>query len=75
MFFIVIQFGLCIVYSRFRRVLATEWVFKLVQLELFCQRSGKLNKMPYLETFMSLHCKDAGLKGHRLMVQRKGNFL
>ncbi|XP_053766423.1 uncharacterized protein [Desmodus rotundus] len=30
--------------------------------------------MPYLETFMSLHNQDAGLKGNRLMVQRKGNL-
>ena len=30
--------------------------------------------MPYLETFMSLHNQDAGLKGNRLMVQRKWNL-
>ena len=30
--------------------------------------------MLYLETFTSLHNKDAGLKGNKLMVQRKGNL-
>ena len=30
--------------------------------------------MPYLEPFMSSHNQDAGLKGNRLMVQRKGNL-
>ena len=30
--------------------------------------------MPYLEAFMSLHDKDAELKGHKLMVQRKGKL-
>ena len=30
--------------------------------------------MPYLEAFMSLHDKDAELKGHKFMVQRKGKL-
>ena len=30
--------------------------------------------MPYIEAFMRLHNKDAGLKGNRLTVQRKGNL-
>ena len=30
--------------------------------------------MPCLVSFMSLHSHDAGLKGNRLMVQRKGNL-
>lgn len=38
-----------------------EWAFKL----LYCN---------YAQDFMTLHNKDAGLKGNRLMVQRKGNL-
>ena len=30
--------------------------------------------MPYLETFLSLHNQDRGLKANRSMVQRKGNL-
>ena len=30
--------------------------------------------MPYLEIFMSLHNKDAGLKGNKLIAQRTGNL-
>ena len=34
----------------------------ILQLELFCQRSGKWDGMLYMEAFMSLHNKDTGLK-------------
>ena len=46
----------------------------ILQLELFCQKSVKWDKMPYLEVFFSLHDTDAGLKENRLMVQRKENL-
>ena len=45
-----------------------------LQLELFCQKSGKWDKMPYLEVFLSLRDKETELKGNKLMVRRKGNF-
>ena len=59
-------------------MLAAERDFKvlytILQLELFCQRSGKWDEMPSIHAFITLYKKDAGLKGNRLMVQRKGNL-
>ena len=48
--------------------------YTILQLKLFCQRSGKWDEMLYVQAFITLHNKDAGLKGNGLMVQRKGNL-
>lgn len=39
------------------------------QLKLLCQRSGKWGEIPYIQTFMLLHNKDAKEKANKLMVQ------
>ena len=50
--------------------------YTTLQLKLFHQRSGKWDEIPYVQAFMTLYNEDAdaGLKGNRLMAQRKGNL-
>lgn len=42
-----------------------------LQLELFCPRSGKWDKIPYIQAFMVLYNIDSVQKGSMLMTQRK----
>lgn len=42
-----------------------------LQLELFCQISGKWDKIPYIQTFVMSHNKDLAHKVFKLIIQRK----
>ena len=43
----------------------------ITQLELFCQQSGKWDKIPYDQVLMSLHDKDSARKSNHLMMQKR----
>lgn len=47
--------------------------FTIVQLGLFCQRSGKWGEIPYMQAFMSLHNSDSdeNEEGTKLIFQRE----
>ena len=69
----------CLTYvcSGLRRVLVAEWVFKLLYCSAMRGVLSNIREMrqnTFLQAFMTLHNKDAVLKGNRLMVQRKGNL-
>lgn len=46
--------------------------YNLLPLELFCQRSGKWDEIPYVQAFMMLHNGESKEKKAKLMVQKKG---
>ena len=43
--------------------------YSIIQLELFCQQSGKWDKISYVHAFMSLHNKDLAKKGKKQKMQ------
>ena len=44
--------------------------YTILQLELFCERAGKNDGIPYTEAFMLLHQEEKKSEGSRLMVQQ-----
>lgn len=50
-----------------------RWLFiGSLQLELFCSRPGKWDKLPYIQAFIFLRNKDSNKEGTRWMIQREG---
>uniref|UniRef100_A0A9L0IX03 Uncharacterized protein n=1 Tax=Equus asinus TaxID=9793 RepID=A0A9L0IX03_EQUAS len=45
--------------------------YTILQLEWFCERSGKWDEIPYVQAFMRLHNQEGERPGTKLMVQRK----
>lgn len=43
----------------------------ILQLELFCQRKGKWEEVPYIQAFMKVHNEEGREPGTRLLVQRQ----
>ena len=44
--------------------------YKILQLELFCERAGKNDKIPYVEALMLLNQEDKASDGGCLIVQQ-----
>ena len=45
--------------------------YTILQLELFCERSGKWERIPQTQAFMRLHNQEGDQPGTKLMAQRK----
>lgn len=70
-FFFLLQHCMAYIHTRMRKKNGSLNYHPILQLELFCQRSGKWNEIPYVKIFKLLSNKYSAHKGSKLMMQRQ----
>lgn len=72
MIFFLLQHCMAYIHTRMRKKKCGSLNYHpILQLELFCQRSGKWNEIPYVQIFKLLSNRYSSHKGSKLMMQRQ----